>query len=71
MLVEAPIVQELLAERQVETRQRDILTFLAARFGPMPVTLEEKARRIQDSERLEAVVIEAGHCSSLTTFGAS
>ena len=63
-MIESPLIQELMAE----TKHKDILRFLAARFGPIPKDLATALQNIQDTERLDNLVEWAGLCPDLEAF---
>ncbi len=76
MMIESPLIQELLEETRAETRaetriqerQSDILVILAERFGPVPAGAEQSLRSIQDEVRLQALIRDAVRCSDLESF---
>jgi hypothetical protein len=66
MIIESPLIQEILAENLQET----ILKLLQAKFGPVPPEVGAKVRDIQDVERLQQVNLSAGVCTDLNAFRA-
>ena len=65
-MLEFPIIQEIVAE----TRQEDILTFLKARFGPVPQDLVAEFQAIVDQQKLQRLAEQAGICPDLNSFRA-
>jgi hypothetical protein len=65
-MIESPLIQELLAERM----QKDILRFLAARFGPIPQEVATSLQAIQNETKLEDLADWAGRCTDLEAFRA-
>ena len=63
-MIESPLIQELVAE----TKHKDILRFLAARFGPVPQDIVSALQEIQDEQRLDNLVEWAGLCPDLQAF---
>ncbi|MFI5459027.1 MAG: hypothetical protein ACHRXM_26660 [Isosphaerales bacterium] len=70
-MIESPILQEIIADNTrktaTETRQKDILNVLVARFGDMAETLEDELKAV-DVNRLDALVKLAAKCRSLASF---
>jgi hypothetical protein len=64
IMIESPLIQELVAEKL----QNSILRFLLVRFESVPISVEEKLRRIQDENRLNALIDTAARCTSLDSF---
>ncbi len=67
-MIESPVLQELLTEREVETRHQDLLRFLRARFGTLPEDLEAAVKVIQQSPRLEELIEWSAQCPDLNAF---
>ena len=63
-MIESPVLQELLAE----TRHRDILRVLGARFGAVSPEIADSLRSIQDQAKLDDIVDWASRCPSLDAF---
>jgi hypothetical protein len=60
----SPLIQELMAQRA----HKDILGFLAGRFGSVPQEIEAAVRAIQDESRLDQLVDWTASCSNLEEF---
>jgi hypothetical protein len=69
-MIESPVLQELFAEREAETRRKDILKFLTVRFGPLPEDLKAALQTIEDGTKLDELVESAASCPDLGVFRA-
>jgi predicted transposase YdaD len=67
-MLESPVLQELMTEREVETRQNDILSFLAERFGSLPEELVAAVKAIQEPARLRELIKWTAQSSDLHAF---
>ncbi len=67
-MIESPLLQELKAEWTQETKIRNIMKFLAARFGSKAKALETEINAINDEARLEELVELAATCRTLGSF---
>jgi hypothetical protein len=67
-MLESPVLQELLTEREVETRHQDLLDFLRGRFGALPEELEAAVKVIQQAQRLRELITWEGQCPDLNAF---
>ena len=69
---EWPLIQELVDERLQEAvranAQENILAFLGARFGEVPLGLAEMIRMVIDREHLANLVRKAASCADLEAF---
>jgi hypothetical protein len=66
-MIQSPLYQEIVEEAAREARQRDILVFLAGRFGPAAEDLEAELRAVE-FDRLDELVEFAARCRSLASF---
>lgn len=66
-MIESPLLDRLLAQRDRQTKQADILRFLKSRFGNVPGDLAEKVRSA-DAVILDDLIDFAGSCSNLESF---
>ena len=70
MIVESPLLKEILEDVRQEGRQDSILDLLEARFGEVPVEVARRVRDIHDSARLQQLLKVAKDCPDLVTFQA-
>ena len=63
-MIESPLIQELVAEH----RHKDILRFLAARFGSVPPEIATALEGVQDEAKLDDLIDWAARCHSLDEF---
>lgn len=70
MIVESPLVQELLAQKAQEAVQASILDFLEGRFGLVPLETAAELRLVKDEQRLHELSRFAGQCPDLAAFQA-
>jgi hypothetical protein len=55
-------------ETACETAHRDIITFLATRFGAVPRYLADEIESVADEEQLQKLVRTAASCPDLEEF---
>ncbi len=67
-MIESPVFNRLLAQREQQARQTDILHVLQVRFKGVPDDLAEKVRAVADAQRLTAIHELAVLCSDLEAF---
>ena len=65
-----PPLPRAIRDSVAEQGHKDILKFLAIRFGPVPPELEAELRSIRDETVLDAAVELAASCTDLEHFGA-
>ena len=70
MIIESPLVQELLQKNSQETTQRDILDILEFRLGSVPLEIAAELRLVKDEQRLRDLNRFASSCSDLAAFQA-
>jgi hypothetical protein len=68
VMIESPLIQELLAQRSQEVMRQLIAKILANRFGPIPADLQAALQTITEEEKLSELVLLAGHCLNLDAF---
>jgi hypothetical protein len=68
VMIESPLIEELVQERLAEQRQGDIGTILKDRFGSVPADLAHQLKTITDQERLAALFAWALRCPDLEAF---
>jgi hypothetical protein len=71
-MIESPLLQEFVAERTQEaireTKIKDLMTILVARFGSKAEALETEIKAIGDEARLQELVKHAVTCRTLSSF---
>jgi hypothetical protein len=68
IMIESPMIQELIAERTRQTLHWTILELLETRFGPVPAEVSAAVRVVQDQTALEALFKHAASCPDLDSF---
>ena len=66
VMIESLLIREIVGEK----RQKDILTFLQTRFGPVPPEVEAEVKSILDETVLDAAIKLAAACANVEQFGA-
>jgi hypothetical protein len=69
-MIESPVLQELIAEREAETRREDILMILTTRFGPPAEDVRAALQTIEGKSKLDELVRSAASCPDLEAFRA-
>jgi hypothetical protein len=64
MILESPLIREILAERFRET----LLRALRTKFGEVPPELSAQVHAIADVQRLETLIVQAVVCPDLAAF---
>jgi hypothetical protein len=67
-MIESPLIQELLAEREQTTKAADIVTFLTARFGTPSDAVRAGLAQIKDMAKLDRLLNGTATCPSLQAF---
>jgi hypothetical protein len=68
VMIESPLIKEIVAENTQKARQEDILEVLQARFGEVPKDVAERLRSIRAQKKLKALVKHAAQCPDLEAF---
>ncbi len=63
-MIESPLIDELISE----ARHEMLVEFLRARFGKIPVDLENRIRTVQDKDELTQMTRSAAACRDLAAF---
>jgi hypothetical protein len=71
MIVESPLLKEILEEVRQEDWQKAVLRLLERRFGGLPDDLVERVRSIPEEARLQQLFDLAADCADLASFEAS
>jgi predicted transposase YdaD len=67
-MLESPVLQELMTERDVERLHKDILRVLQARFGTVPEEATAGVKAILQVQRLEELIDWAAQCPDINAF---
>jgi hypothetical protein len=65
-MIESPLIREILAEYG----QKNVLTVLRTRFGPVPSEVEAEVKSILDDTVLDAAIELAAACANVEQFAA-
>jgi hypothetical protein len=68
VMIESPLIKEIVAENTQKARQEDILEFLHARFGTVPDGIAQQVRSVRAQRKLKALVKHAAQCPDLEAF---
>jgi hypothetical protein len=68
IMIESPLINEIVAESTQKTMQEDILEFLKARFGAIPEEISESLRNVCARKKLKALVKHAARSADLEAF---
>ena len=68
IMIESPLIQEIVDEAKVRTQQMDIVAVLEARFGRVPRRLIAAVNSVKDERALTKLIAVAVKCSNLDTF---
>jgi len=63
------LIEEGKAQALLPTRQEDLLIILEARFAPLPGGVQEQVQKIDDPERLMALIRRSARADTLTELG--
>jgi hypothetical protein len=67
-MIDSPVLNELIAEKNAEVRQRDVLEVLEARCGPVPLDVVQQIKQITNADQLLQLIKQAARCPDLETF---
>jgi hypothetical protein len=70
LMIESPMVQEILAENTQQTMHHSILRVLEKRLGPVPAEVSAAVRLTVDETALDALLDLAASCPDLDSFRA-
>jgi hypothetical protein len=70
VIIETPLIQEILAEVRREDLHTDILAILQAKFGEVPPELAARVRAVQEVQQLRQLNFHAAVCTDLDAFRA-
>lgn len=67
-MIDSPILNELIAEREAQVMQKAVLRLLADRFGPVPVDVAQRVKDVTNADQLMQLISQAGRCPDLEAF---
>jgi hypothetical protein len=68
LMIESPLIQEIVAEAVAEAMHKSILGLLQKRFGEPPSDIENAVRAVLNENRLAELTVAAGTCADLDAF---
>jgi hypothetical protein len=71
VMIESPLIQEMMAKKEAETMHKAIVAVLEERFGPVPEDITAALTLVVDEDRLRGLVRQAARCADLNAFRAS
>jgi hypothetical protein len=66
-MIESPVIQEILAEREQDTKRKDIVSVLRARFGDTVQAVRSELDSVEGT-KLDEMLKRAATCRSLASF---
>jgi hypothetical protein len=70
IMIDSPLIRELVAENTQQTKHEDLVRFLEGRFGAVPDALAARIKSVRKKNDLDALVFFAGQCPDLAAFEA-
>jgi hypothetical protein len=67
-MIDSPVLNELIAEKNAEVRQQDVLEVLEARFGLVPLDVAQRVKAVTNADHLSQLIKQAARCPDLETF---
>ncbi|TVS07802.1 MAG: hypothetical protein EA424_29385 [Planctomycetaceae bacterium] len=68
VMLESPLIDEIVMAKALATAQRGIRTVLEARFGDIPAELIEQIESVDQEEQLQSLTWTAAACPDLDAF---
>ncbi|MCI0462203.1 MAG: hypothetical protein L0Z62_35065 [Gemmataceae bacterium] len=68
VMIESPLIQEIVEEAKLEERVQNIMRFLTARFGSLPPTVGPGLEQVKEADRFGHLMDHAATCASLQEF---
>jgi hypothetical protein len=68
MLIETPLIQEIVREERRNERVQAVIDVLEGRFNAVPPAITAGLGQVKETERLTRLTRQAGVCASLQTF---
>ncbi len=70
IMIDSPLIRELMAENTQQIRREDIVQFLKGRFGTVPDALAARVKSVRKKKELDALILFAAQCPDLAAFEA-
>jgi hypothetical protein len=70
VMIESPLIQELMAKSAAEALQKAIVALLGERFGAVPEDVAAALRLVMDEDKLRDLNTHAARCPDLSAFRA-
>lgn len=70
VMIDSPLIRELVEETTQQARQEDIVRFLQGRFGTVPDALAVRIKSVRKKKELDALISIAAQCLDLVAFQA-
>jgi hypothetical protein len=71
IMIESPLIDEIVSEAEVKARHEDIIEVLRTRFGAVPSELADRIRSVTSEDGLTQLIRSAAMCKDLEVFGKS
>jgi hypothetical protein len=68
VMLESPLIQELMTKNTAQTTQKNILQVLETRLGPVPQDIATALQAIQEASKLDKLMKLSAACPDLETF---
>jgi hypothetical protein len=68
VIIETPLIQEIVQESQRSGQVKGILHLLQEKFGPPGPDVNARLTLLKDEDKLLRLLSHAAHCRSLTAF---
>jgi hypothetical protein len=68
VMIESPLINQMMAEKAQKTMQEAILAVLEARFGEVPGEMADRLRKLRAQRKLKSLVKQAALCRDLEAF---
>jgi hypothetical protein len=67
-MIDSPLLKERIDEKVAEGRQQDVLEFLEARFGLVPLEVVQRIKEVTSADHLSLLIKQAARCPDLEAF---
>jgi len=68
VMIESPLIKEIIAESKQQAMQGAILQFLQARFDSIPEDVAKRVRAVRGEKKLQTLIKHAARCPDLDAF---